>query len=291
MDLWGATLLPHGGSPPFANYSDLYQTIDSTELGGAPWQNFAITYQGEHPEVSAPEWMTSSYEVWFRDPHVLIKDIVANPDYKGHVDYVPTQEFDATDDRQYHNFMSGDWVWEQAVRISVFIGLFSSIHFIQNEIAQDPETHGGMFVPIILGSDKTTVSIATGDNEYYPLYASVGNVHNNIRRAHRNAVVLVGFLAIPKSLSLPFILINVSLTSVADKKHMGNSKFRKFRRQLFHSSLSIILQNFKPGMTVPEVIQCSDGHFRRAIYGLGPYIADYPEQVLLTCVMQGWCAR
>jgi len=58
-----------------------------------------------------------------------------------------------------------------------------------------------MFVPIILGSDKTTVSIATGDNEYYPLYASIGNVHNSIRRAHRNAVVLVGFLSIAKSLS------------------------------------------------------------------------------------------
>ena len=44
-------------------------------------------------------------------------------------------------------------------------------------------------------------------------------------------------------------------------------------------------------MTVPEVVRCSDGHFQHAIYGLGPYIADYPEQVLLTCVVQGWCPR
>lgn len=44
-------------------------------------------------------------------------------------------------------------------------------------------------------------------------------------------------------------------------------------------------------MTIPEVVRCSDGHFRRAIYGLGPYIADYPEQALLTCVVQGWCPR
>jgi len=56
-----------------------------------------------------------------------------------------------------------------------------------------------MFVPIILGSDKTTVSVGTGDNAYYPLYASIGNVHNNVRRAHRNALTLIGFLAIPKS--------------------------------------------------------------------------------------------
>ncbi|KAI9448995.1 hypothetical protein HD554DRAFT_1996125, partial [Boletus coccyginus] len=33
-----------------------------------------------------------------------------------------------------------------------------------------------------------------------------------------------------------------------------------------------------------------DGHFRHIIYGLGPYIADYPEQAMLACIIQGWCA-
>lgn len=62
----------------------------------------------------------------------------------------------------------------------------------------DPATHGCMFVPIILGSDKTTVSVATGQHSYHPLYLSVGNVHNCIRRAHKDALVLIGFLPIPK---------------------------------------------------------------------------------------------
>lgn len=44
-------------------------------------------------------------------------------------------------------------------------------------------------------------------------------------------------------------------------------------------------------MTTPEVTRCPDGHLRRVIYGLGPYIADYPEQVLLACIAQNWCAR
>jgi hypothetical protein len=57
-----------------------------------------------------------------------------------------------------------------------------------------------MFVPIILGSDKTTVSVATGHTEYWPVYLSIGNVHNNVRRAHRNGLVLLGFLAIPKGI-------------------------------------------------------------------------------------------
>ena len=56
-----------------------------------------------------------------------------------------------------------------------------------------------MIVPVILGSDKTTTSVATGDNEYYPLYLSIGNVHNNVRRAHRDAVEVIGFLSVAKS--------------------------------------------------------------------------------------------
>ena len=44
-------------------------------------------------------------------------------------------------------------------------------------------------------------------------------------------------------------------------------------------------------MEKPEVVRYGDGHYRRTIYGLGPYIADYPEQVLLACIVQGWCPK
>lgn len=57
--------------------------------------------------------------------------------------------------------------------------------------------HGAMLVPIILGSDKTTVLVATGHNEYYPLYLSIGNVHNTVQCGHHNAVQVLAFLAIP----------------------------------------------------------------------------------------------
>ena len=44
-------------------------------------------------------------------------------------------------------------------------------------------------------------------------------------------------------------------------------------------------------MTKPDIVKCPDGHYRRAIYTLGPYIADYPEQVLVAAVVSGWCTR
>jgi hypothetical protein len=67
----------------------------------------------------------------------------------------------------------------------------------------DPLTHGSTFVPVILGSDKTVVSVATGHTEYWPLYLSIGNVRNNLRQVHKGAVAVIGFLAIPKSKSTP----------------------------------------------------------------------------------------
>jgi len=41
----------------------------------------------------------------------------------------------------------------------------------------------------------------------------------------------------------------------------------------------------------PVVCQYPDGHFRRVIYDLIAFIADYPEQVMLTSIVQGWCPK
>ncbi|KIK83034.1 hypothetical protein PAXRUDRAFT_71739, partial [Paxillus rubicundulus Ve08.2h10] len=32
-------------------------------------------------------------------------------------------------------------------------------------------------------------------------------------------------------------------------------------------------------------------HFCHVIFGIGPYIGNYPEQVLLSGIIQGWCSR
>ena len=44
-------------------------------------------------------------------------------------------------------------------------------------------------------------------------------------------------------------------------------------------------------MTTPHILLCPDGHYRRAIFELGPFSADYPEQVYLAGIVQGWCPK
>ena len=81
------------------------------------------------------------------------------------------------------------------------------------------------------------------------------------------------------------------MSHLAINEFCNDAAFRKFQHQLLHSSHAKVLESLKAGMMFPEVVRFFDGHFRKAIYGLGPYIADYPEQALLACVVQGWCPK
>ncbi|KAF8801949.1 hypothetical protein BYT27DRAFT_7308890 [Phlegmacium glaucopus] len=147
---------------PYAHARDLYSTIDSILLGDTPWEGFKVTYNGDVLE-SSPSWMTKEYEVWYQNPLEVMEAHIGNPDFAQEIDYAPKQVIGKNQKQQYTNLMSGQWAWEQA-----------------DILAADPETHGSMFAPIILGSDKSTVSVATGQNDYYPLYELLGHFQNHI---------------------------------------------------------------------------------------------------------------
>ncbi|KIJ70649.1 hypothetical protein HYDPIDRAFT_23740 [Hydnomerulius pinastri MD-312] len=159
-DLWAATLLKHGDEPPFVSWRHLYKTIDSTPLSDVKWQRYKIQYTGDMPDLNPPPWMQQTFKVWFWDVREVTHIILGNPSFAEEMNLQPFREFSTKgDEQQYQDFMSGDWAWDQA-----------------DIISEDEKTHGSTFVPIILGSDKTTVSVGTGNNEYYPLYLSIGNV-------------------------------------------------------------------------------------------------------------------
>ncbi|KAI9570938.1 hypothetical protein HD554DRAFT_2203708 [Boletus coccyginus] len=186
----------------------LWGTSLAVHSGALPFANHqdfshSIGYASDRSGGTAP-WIDATYEVHFRDPQQFAWNILKNPDFKDEIDYTP-----------YHEWRSTP---VECTTVAVF-------------------------VPIILRSDKTMVSVATGQNNYYSLYLSIRNVQNSVRHAHYNAVMLIGFLAIAKS------------------------------------------------MTVPEIMMCTDGYYRKVIYGLGPYIADYEEQVVLAGIVRNWCGQ
>ena len=78
----------------------------------------------------------------------------------------------------------------------------------QDEISKDLSTHGAMFVSIVAGSDKTVASVATGQQEFHPVYIGPGNIDNPTRRAHGIGILPCAFLPIPKGMVLGLYTIH-----------------------------------------------------------------------------------
>lgn len=66
-------------------------------------------------EEDIPPWMLEEYEVWYRNPRVVLRNQLANPDFKDKIDYAPVREFDENGERRWKNVMSGNWAWNNAV--------------------------------------------------------------------------------------------------------------------------------------------------------------------------------
>lgn len=117
FSLWGASLDEFGADPPFSSHSDLYNTIDAIPVGGVPWQSATFTYDGLRPQDGAemPKWMESEYTIWFRDPRLLFKNMLANQDFNGSFDYAPFRQYNDRGSRRYEHLMSGNWAWKEAV--------------------------------------------------------------------------------------------------------------------------------------------------------------------------------
>jgi hypothetical protein len=94
-----------------------------------------------------------------------------------------------------------------------------------------------------------------------------------------------------RKVCIPLCLCSSAHPILASKKHRKKTAYQHFVRQMYHACLARVFEPLKAAMEAPEVVRCPDGHFRRIVYGLGPYIADYPEQVWLSCIVQNWCPK
>jgi len=99
---------------PFHSHKHMYDTIDTTTYGDSPWQSFSVTYSGAIPD-DPPPWMTAEYDVWYRDPKVVLEHQLTNPDFKGEVDYSVKVVVNEGGRQEVCDLMSGQWAFEQSV--------------------------------------------------------------------------------------------------------------------------------------------------------------------------------
>ncbi|EUC54338.1 hypothetical protein RSOL_039620, partial [Rhizoctonia solani AG-3 Rhs1AP] len=142
-----------------------------------PWQNdrqYMADIDSLPPEPKMQEYSVSfgagkhARPVEFRAKNIIevLQQILSDPRFEQHIDYTPRRDY--TDK--------------------------SRKCLIQDE--------HGTILSVILMSDKTGLTTMVGGKEAYPVYVTIGNIHKRIRRQPlKRAVVLLGYLPIPSSLT------------------------------------------------------------------------------------------
>jgi hypothetical protein len=118
-------------------------------------------------------------------------------------------------------------------------------------------------IPVLLGSDKTHLTVFAGDKKAWPLYLSIGNIKSSIRNKPKNHCwVLVAYLPI---------------AHFSDDKSLHTI----LQSRLFHQCMELILKPLK--CVTEEGVQMTDsvGAVRLCVPRLAAYLADYPEQLLI----------
>jgi len=122
LEIWQAWSLESEGhtDAPFKSHRDLLATVDAITYAeaSANWKSFSVSYDGEVPEDNPPKWMTDEYAVYYRDPHEVVQNMLADADFADEFDYVPYREYKGAGNRIYGNYMSGDLANKYAVCIS-----------------------------------------------------------------------------------------------------------------------------------------------------------------------------
>ena len=114
FEIWAQSVHEFDAFAPFKDHNDMYTTINSSVLRDVPWQCM-VTKVPEDVDERAASWMRTSYEVWYRDPEIVVSNMLSNADFDGQFDMCPYIELDEEGNHQWSNVMSGNIAWRRSV--------------------------------------------------------------------------------------------------------------------------------------------------------------------------------
>ncbi|KAH7903141.1 hypothetical protein BJ138DRAFT_968054, partial [Hygrophoropsis aurantiaca] len=206
--------------------------------------------------LSFPDTPGSKHLVQYRDPIEAICSLLGNPAHAQDIDYVPRKVFTNSnkEERIYHEMWTGKWWYTLQQHLPI----------------------GSSIAPVIISTDKTQLTQFSGSKSAYPVYLTLGNIPRAIRRKpSQHACILIGYLSVDKIIS-----------------NKLSKKEKSIRMQrLFHDSMRLILEPLKEAGRTGVEMTGGDGKIRRIFPVLACYIADYPEQCLITCAKYGTCPK
>ncbi|KIJ19284.1 hypothetical protein PAXINDRAFT_36856, partial [Paxillus involutus ATCC 200175] len=133
---------------------------------------------------------------------------------------------------------------------------------------QDQLPTGATIVPIILASDKTPVTRQTGNLEMHPLFLTLGNIQSDVHmKVTTHAWSCIAYMPLAQFVAhgdYTFIL----------------------QARLWHRCMDIVCSGLKRVAAHGEFMADPGGYLHYCFTPLVGYLADLPEQLMITCVAQ-----
>lgn len=242
--------------PSFATAKDLRNRIE--QLPPVP--------EWHHQDLTIPGYQTKDpMTLFWRDGLEVVKHLFANPVFANCMEFDAYKLLDNdTGLRVFGEFMSAEYAWNYVV-CACNPSFFNSNNLID---LQEQLPIGNTMIGVIIASDKTPLTIGTGNREMHPVLLSLANINAGVRmKATSHAFMLVAYLPIPKFLNVT-APVHAALTA-----------------RIFHACLSHVFSSLKIAERHGEMMPDPRGKMRRCNTPLASYISDLPEQRMISGVL------
>ncbi|KAJ3751645.1 hypothetical protein EV360DRAFT_76046 [Lentinula raphanica] len=188
--------------------------------------------------------------LFYRDAIEVLQDIFKSPLVQDSLAFTPLRIFEtaAKLNRVYDSWLSGERAWR-----------------LQAELPA-----GRTLIGTILSSDKTTISVMTGNRCAHPLLISIANIeHEHLSKASHHLLQLLALLPIPVY------------------RHKSQEVRGVLENRLFHRCLDVVLRPLKLAAAIGVLMADPVGQVRICHTPCAAWILDTPEATLVSCVGGG----
>ena len=144
----------------FANSTEWLNTLHQIPYGicDDEWKAVTMTIQLDTNGARSTE-----YIFYYRDIIKVIEFLIGYEPFAENLTYVPVRVYSTREkiSRLYHEMYTGDWWWERQTQLP----------------------NGATIIPLLLGTDKTLLTMLHGDLSAWPIYLTIGNLDAETQRS------------------------------------------------------------------------------------------------------------